>query len=497
MKKTIISNILMLSIIVAAIFSGANVYAAEAAPVSIEVLSNPKVLEYCVGDSFDTRGMRLTVEYSDGNVNIISDGYDVKYDFTTAGTKQVMIQYSQAGKTVSTQVEVKVYDKPVISTEVKNVRRGENLVVPIVLSKNCGIMGMELNVVYDKERFVPVSVEYSEVFGAGEKNDNIDISKTNEIKIIWTGTEKTTKTGNVCTITFYCKSNAPLGEGSIKISANPSGTYTESYAGISCVAAEIKPEVFTATAANTKKKLKTLAVTMSDYKYGQKASVPKLYGNTGKGKVTYTYAQNPSGPYTTKKPVYQGTYYLKATVAETGLYDEASTTCSFRIREPEQGDKCKVSGVTYKVTGKNTVTYMKASSKATSIKVPATVKLGKTTYKVTAIGTNAFKGNKKLKKVTIGTNVTEIGNGAFSKCTALTSVTIPKNVKKIGKQAFYGCKKLKSITIKTTKLKSSNIGSNAFKGINAKAAIKVPKSKKAAYKKLLKSKGVGKNVKYK
>ncbi|MDE6026340.1 MAG: leucine-rich repeat domain-containing protein [Lachnospiraceae bacterium] len=72
-----------------------------------------------------------------------------------------------------------------------------------------------------------------------------------------------------------------------------------------------------------------------------------------------------------------------------------------------------------------------------------------------------------------------------------------KNVKKIGKQAFNGCKKLKSITISTTKLKSSNVGANAFKGIYSKATVKVAKSKKVAYQKLIKSKGAGKNVKYK
>ncbi|MDE6023950.1 MAG: leucine-rich repeat domain-containing protein [Lachnospiraceae bacterium] len=122
------------------------------------------------------------------------------------------------------------------------------------------------------------------------------------------------------------------------------------------------------------------------------------------------------------------------------------------------------------------------------------IKLGS---KVTTIGKSAFAGCTKLKKVTLGTGLTTIGNTAFNKCTALTSITIPKNVKKIGKQAFYGCKNLKSITINTTKLKSSNVGANAFKGIYSKAAIKVPKSKKAVYQKLLKSKGAGKNVKYK
>ena len=79
----------------------------------------------------------------------------------------------------------------------------------------------------------------------------------------------------------------------------------------------------------------------------------------------------------------------------------------------------------------------------------------------------------------------------------LKKITLNSKVKKIGSKAFYGCKNLKTITIKTKKLTSKNVGSNAFKGINAKAKIKVPSSKMKAYQKLLKSKGAGSKVSYK
>ncbi len=108
-------------------------------------------------------------------------------------------------------------------------------------------------------------------------------------------------------------------------------------------------------------------------------------------------------------------------------------------------------------------------------------------YKVTAIEANALKGNKRVTKVKIGSNVTSIGKKAFCKCTSLKTVAIPSKVKtigesafsgckklakvtigkgitKIGKKAFYNCKKLKTITIKSTKLKT--VGKYAFKGSN-------------------------------
>ena len=88
--------------------------------------------------------------------------------------------------------------------------------------------------------------------------------------------------------------------------------------------------------------------------------------------------------------------------------------------------------------------------------------------------------------------VTGIAANAFRSASKLTTVSIGINVKNIGKTAFYNCKKLKKITIKSGVLKT--VGTNAFKGIYAKATIKVPAKKLSAYKKLLKKKGIGKKV---
>ena len=76
-------------------------------------------------------------------------------------------------------------------------------------------------------------------------------------------------------------------------------------------------------------------------------------------------------------------------------------------------------------------------------------------------------------------------------------MTIGKYITAIGTKAFYGCKKLKSITIKTTKLTSAKVGSKAFKGTHKKAVLKVPKSKLKSYKKFLGKKGVAKTAKIK
>ena len=68
-------------------------------------------------------------------------------------------------------------------------------------------------------------------------------------------------------------------------------------------------------------------------------------------------------------------------------------------------------------------------------------------YKVTSIGTSAFRNCTSLKNVTIPEGVTCIGESVFYRCTSLESVTIPESVTSIGESAFYRCTSLKSVTI--------------------------------------------------
>lgn len=137
----------------------------------------------------------------------------------------------------------------------------------------------------------------------------------------------------------------------------------------------------------------------------------------------------------------------------------------------------KKTGNIYKVTSSRsssqTVAFIGNKVK-TSVIIPTTIKIKGATYKVTEISTNAFKNNRKLKKVVIG-----------------------QNIVRIGKNAFYGCKKLTSITIKSSRLTLKNIGKNAFKNTSPKATVKVPKKQKVLYNQILKKRGLNKKAKVK
>ena len=108
------------------------------------------------------------------------------------------------------------------------------------------------------------------------------------------------------------------------------------------------------------------------------------------------------------------------------------------------------------------------------ITIPATVvTYGGTTYSVTSIGNEAFRGCTGLTSITIPSSVTSIGWYAFDCCTGLTSITIGNSVTSIGERAFNGCTDLTSITIPKS---VTSIGDYAFSGCSALTSITIPSS---------------------
>ena len=181
------------------------------------------------------------------------------------------------------------------------------------------------------------------------------------------------------------------------------------------------------------------------------------------GKITKepTYTEQGTRTYTCTvcgKTKTETVDVLKEEYNVGSTYEDATTNAIYRVIVPNQQVEyvCPID---------------KKLKKAT---IPSQIKIGNVTYKVTAIGGNAFK-----------------------KCKNLTSITIEKNVSKIGSKAFYNCKKLKNIKIKSKKLTLKKVGKSAFKSINKKAKITVPKTKKKSYKKILVKRGLSKKAKIK
>ena len=164
------------------------------------------------------------------------------------------------------------------------------------------------------------------------------------------------------------------------------------------------------------------------------------------------------------------------TIKGKGKYN-GSVTKKFRITV-QKNAVYTVSRLKYKISnadtsGKGTVVFTGATDKAArkTLTIPTTVKIGGKSFRVTAIGTSAMSGAKKLTTVKIGANIMTVGA-----------------------KAFYGCSKLSNVTIFSTKLTTAKTGANAFKGIRSNCRFKVPASRVSAYKKLLRAKGAGPKI---
>ncbi len=195
---------------------------------------------------------------------------------------------------------------------------------------------------------------------------------------------------------------------------------------------------------------KNVTITKGDYYRIKPVSIPDNYPY-----ISYRYivvdekvAQvNEAGYVYAKKA---GTTYVGVLSENTDLVKFVKVTV--KDKKPKAGEKFTYNGLGYKVVKcgtKNTVvcTGFAKSAKA-EVKVQDTVSYKGIKFNVTEIAKNAFKGNKKLKKVTIGKNVTKIGEKAFYNCKNLKTVKIQsgKDVK-IGKNAFQ-----KTKVIITTKI---------------------------------------------
>ncbi|MEE1228774.1 MAG: leucine-rich repeat protein [Lachnospiraceae bacterium] len=129
------------------------------------------------------------------------------------------------------------------------------------------------------------------------------------------------------------------------------------------------------------------------------------------------------------------------------------------------GQQVQVGGSTYLMTGDATAKVV-SGKKSSKLVIPATIKVGDKKVKVTEVAAGAFKNHKEIKTLVIG-----------------------KNVRKIGSNSFKGDKKIKKIVVKSKKIKK--IAKTAFKKAGTKkTVVKVPKKMKKTYKRMFKKAGI-------
>lgn len=253
----------------------------------------------------------------------------------------------------------------------------------------------------------------------------------------------------------------------------------------------------------------------ASYTYTGKAIVPKItvkLGNrTLKENDDYTVSCKNNKALGTAVLTVKGTYFYYGKITQKFEIVKNTETVPYNIQN----------AYTLNVTAATATLRSIPDKNATVLTIPSSISVNGKTYKVTAIGKNAFKGNKKLKTVKLPDSITAIYAGAFQDCTALRTITLGKNLKniddcafanctgirkfsipskvtKIGEKAFYNMKNLTSFTIRTSHLKVALVGKAAFSGAGKadyrKLTVKVPKNKASDYVKLLKKAGLSKDV---
>lgn len=521
---------------------------------NIEFKTKPQTIEFEQGDDFIFDGQ---VQYIDENDTVhVIDDEDEKlvisgYDMSMLGKQKITVSYGEYELTY--EITVKEPDLTGINMTGAEVEAytGTQFRIPITLNNNTGIMGLGVDVEYNPDIFECPQVTRGTVIADGTFNDSIVESTNGSFKILWSGTDNMAENGELFSLSFNVRENAKPGKYCIKLSNRQGDTFDEAYNDVVIKNANVYVIVTDKKAVEEelKKEIATASTELESY------VDLSLYDDTQKAKVLQiiTKAKEELAKATTKAEVEE--IVSKAhtdidAVAKTSISDKPSkpeqpsapeqpstpeqpsvpdaSDTSNQPAAPGQTSKPSIPGgvlknypepvgtvilndsAYYRVTaadyyGDKEVEYVKPLNKnKTSVTVPYSIQAGGVTYEVTSVAANAFKNNKKIKKVDIyyvrkiGKNafqgctslkkvdcrcVRTIGDSAFSGCTKLKNLSDLFYVKTIGKNAFYNCKKITSISVSSKKLKS--VGKKAFYNINKKATIYL--SKKSYLKKCKKA----------
>ncbi|MFD1613910.1 leucine-rich repeat domain-containing protein [Gelatiniphilus marinus] len=134
----------------------------------------------------------------------------------------------------------------------------------------------------------------------------------------------------------------------------------------------------------------------------------------------------------------------------------------------------EVDGINYNILNSTDVEVTSKTQKYTgNIIIPATVNYANTTYHVTAIGYEAFRGCLSVTSISLPNSIITIEDYAFRDCRGITSMILPDSVTSIGEGAFLYCTKLVSVNIPD---KITTISMSTFAYCQDLTSITIPES---------------------
>ncbi len=387
-------------------------------PVITDLLikTNPDKLVYWVGETLDTTGLVLTATYSDGNDEIVTEGFTVSgFDSSTAGDQIVTVTYED-----KTAIFIVTVNEPYL-TDISINTQPDKLAYWI--GERLDITGLSLTAFYSDgssktvtEGFTvsgfdsstagdqTITVAYEEKIAIFTVTVNepylTDISiNTKPYKVVYLTGENLDITGLTLTAIY---------------SDNSTETVTEGFT----------VSGFDSTTAGHI----TVTVTYEDKTASFEVSV--VFGGICGQKLNWTLDD-------------QGTL----TISGTGAMD--------RWTEPDEAPWYDYIDSVNKVVIKEGVTDIGKYAFSgyiglTEVEIPDSV---------TSIGNYAFQSCDNLSKVAMGDGVASIGAYAFSYCESLTSLTIGSSVTNINTGAFRNCTNLELVSFGNSVI---DVCSNAF-----------------------------------
>lgn len=201
---------------------------------SIAVQSKPTKTVYTVGEAFNSSGLSIKVNMSDGTSKTVTSGFTVSSpDMTTAGTKTVTVTYQ--GKTTTFTIAVNpkaAQNDGTIKIESLSAAVGKTVQIPVYV-ENADLSMLNITVNYDKTKLKYIS-NSNEVF------DLIDVNSSTAGKITFACiSDKGISSGKILILTFEVIAG-DAGNTQISVNVNDAYNSQEKVQNLSVVNGTVK-----------------------------------------------------------------------------------------------------------------------------------------------------------------------------------------------------------------------------------------------------------------
>ena len=222
----------------------------QVVPVSLTLISLPKVLTYYVTaeeegtGALQTRGLTALVEYNNGTQQLITNSgeFEYVYDLSKASeSSTVNVNYRMGDVVVAAFYQIRVLEKPTLYSEDLSAKTGEEITVPIYISGNTGLMGLGVELHYDASVLEPETLSGNM---SGTIGWNKGYAEPGSLKLLWSHSEEYSDDGLLFSVNFRVLPHGAAGDSEVTVSYLEEDSFNGSYEGVQfhCSSAVIRVE---------------------------------------------------------------------------------------------------------------------------------------------------------------------------------------------------------------------------------------------------------------